>query len=315
MVKRRDSHRVAFFWIAPCIGAWALIPTLAQDPGNLTSHQYLFWSSLVSAVCLLACTAMMGRWSALRAYSSTDLRRLIALAALGAFGYYALLYSAYAPCAGKGCPEKATIIIVAQYTWPALSVCWSVILLKERITPPLVVALLLGVLAVAIGASTGASSREAVAKLPVVLLAAIVFGLYSTLLKRVDYEPFSSQAVSFGAATVMALAATMWFSGGAGEPNAKAVLAIAINGVFVNGLSYVWWYRALHAAPISFVAPWVALTPVLATMVAAPSVLLGAGQWTALGLILLSVLLVTTRARKRDRTARRSPYRLMEESV
>jgi hypothetical protein len=104
-----------------------------------------------------------------------------------------------APC--TGCGDKATIIIVAQYTWPALSVCWSAVLLKDRLTGPLVVALLLGVVAVAVGASTAASSRGAIDTLPVVLLAAAVFGLYSTLLS------------------------------GVGKPDAKALEAIALNGI------------------------------------------------------------------------------------
>jgi drug/metabolite transporter (DMT)-like permease len=312
------SQRRALCWVTPCIVAWSLIPRLASDTANLSAHQYLFWSSLVSTVCLLACTRALGHWSALRAYSTIDVRRLAALASLGTFGYYALLYSAYAPC--RGCPEKAPIIIIAQYTWPAASVLWSAVLLRERLTSRVVVALALGVFAVAVGAHTPGSSLSDLPKLPVVLLAALVFGLYSTLLKRVDYESFSSLALSFGAATVMSAAAACVWSGGVGLPNSReAVRTVMINGLFVNGLSYVCWYRALRAAPITFVAPWVALTPLVAAIVGSTVFHFDYQHWVGIALVLLSVFLATAASTEpgEDFGLNRgaAPHRLSEEST
>jgi drug/metabolite transporter (DMT)-like permease len=246
-----SSHLRALVWIAPCVVAWSFIPRLASNPANLDPHQYLFWSSVVSAACLLACTGLLGRWQALRAYSGTDLRRIIALASLGAFGYCALLYSAYAPCTGGECPGKTHLVIIVHYTWPALSVLWSTVLLRDRLTGPMILSLLLGVLAVAIGASTTASPGDALSRLPAVLLAAVIFGLYSTLLKRVDYEPFSSHAVTFGTAAVLSCVAMSVMSERWTFPNPDAVVAVLVNGALVNALSYVCWYRVgrAHASP------------------------------------------------------------------
>jgi uncharacterized membrane protein len=167
----------ALAWVLPCIAFWSLIPRLASNPGNLDAFGFLFWSSAVSAACLLVCTRVTGHWRELRAYSMTDVRRISALATLGAFFYYALLYSAYAPCGGPGCEEKAAIVVITQYTWPALTVLWSAALLRERLTCRLGVSLLLGIVAVAIGASGTRIDGEALTKLPIVVLAAVVFGL------------------------------------------------------------------------------------------------------------------------------------------
>ena len=90
--SRETSRLRALLWVAPCIAAWSLIPKVASSTGGLDSLGFLFWSSLVSAACLLLCTAFSGNWRNLRSYSATDLRRIAALAALGTFGYYALLY-------------------------------------------------------------------------------------------------------------------------------------------------------------------------------------------------------------------------------
>jgi drug/metabolite transporter (DMT)-like permease len=249
----------------------------------------------VSAMCLLLCTCVLGRWPALRAYSGTDLRRMVALASLGAFGYCALLYSAYAPCAGQEWSEKMHLVIVAHYTWPALSVLWSTLLLRDRLTGRMILSLLLGVLAVAIGANTIASSCDAASRLPAALLAAVIFGLYSTLLKRVDYEPFSTHAVSFASAAGMSAIAMRVLSGGWISPDSEAFVAVLLNGAMINAVSFVCWYRALRAAPMTFVAPWVVLTPILAAIVGSQPTWPSDEHWVGIGLVLLSVLLAPVR--------------------
>jgi drug/metabolite transporter (DMT)-like permease len=318
-LKWSASQRRAVCWVIPCIAAWSLIPRLAAGTGTLTPHQYLFWSSLVSTACLLVCTRLTGHWSSLRSYSATDFRRLTALAALGAFGYYALLYIAYAPCSGlQECPEKDPIIIIGQYTWPAASVLWSSILLRERLTGRMILALFLSVIAIALSARAHPPSADALVKLPVVLLAALIFGLYSTLLKRVHYEPFSSLAVGFAAAMLMSAVTAIALSGTVAVPDTKTELVgIAVNGVFVNGLSYVWWYRALKAAPLTFVAPWISLTPLIAAIVGMGVFEFQIEHWAGVSLVLLSILLATTSGTEcaASRRGAVSQHRFAEESV
>jgi drug/metabolite transporter (DMT)-like permease len=279
----------ALAWVLPCIASWSLIPRLASSPGNLDPIGFLLWSSAVSAACLLVCTAMMGHWPTLRAYSMTDLRRIGALATLGAFAYYALLYTAYEP----GAPDKTAIVVITQYTWPALTVIWSAALLRERLSGRTVLALVLGIVAVGIGASGMEMHDDSLVKLPPVVVAAVIFGLYSTLLKRVAYEPFSSMAVGFVVATLLSLLAAVQFSTKSLAPNTIAMASVLVNGILVNGLSYVWWHKALRAAPVSFVAPWVALTPLLAAGFAGPAIVFHQEHWFGIGLVLLSVLLAT----------------------
>jgi drug/metabolite transporter (DMT)-like permease len=99
-------------------------------------------------------------------------------------------------------------------------------------------------------------------------------------------------------------------------PDAAAIWSVLVNGVFVNGLSYVCWYRALQAAPVGFVAPWVALTPLLAAMFAGNTIPLEPHHWIGVGLVLMSVLLATvkTPTASRKRQPRSRSYELAEES-
>jgi len=46
-------------------------------------------------------------------------------------------------------------------------------------------------------------------------------------------------------------------------PTAQEWLFILINGVFLNGISYLLWIKALQNADASFVAPFIFITPIL----------------------------------------------------
>jgi drug/metabolite transporter (DMT)-like permease len=302
-----SSPRRALVWMAPCIAAWSLIPLLASHTGGLDSHQYLFASSSVSAVTLALCAAVAERGRQRRRhFTSADLARLTALAALGAFGYYALLYAAYAPCPHPCGSDKPLIIIVAQYTWPAFAVVWSAILLRDRVNVRIFLSLAIGILAVWVGAHTGAPSSFAAAKLPFVLLAAAMFGLYSVLMKKFDYEPLPSLAWTFGAATLMAWVAMMVMSAPIQRLDPTAIRSVVINGTVVNGLSYVWWQRALRAAPVTFVAPWITLIPLLAAVFTADPSTAGA-PFSGIALVLVSVLLATVPVRRTGRDGAMGP--------
>lgn len=142
---------------------------------------------------------------------------------------------------------------MAQYTWPAFTVLWSALLLREPLTSRMLVSCLLRVVAVAVGAHGPQTPGGAWSQLTLALIVAVVFGLYSTLLKRIEYEPFSSMAVGFTVAT----------------------------------------FLSLQSAPHRFVAPWVALTPLLAAACARNSIELEPRHWMGVALVLVSVLLAT----------------------
>jgi drug/metabolite transporter (DMT)-like permease len=131
----------------------------------------------------------------------------------------------------------------------------------------------LGLVALAIAIAAGGLPPGEGAPWPIarVVVAAIVFGLYSTLLERIGYEPISSMAVGFSVATGLAFLTAGQFSPEPPVLDGAALWPVLVNGVLVNGVSYVCWHRALRAAPIQFVAPWVALTPLIAVAVGSDS--------------------------------------------
>jgi drug/metabolite transporter (DMT)-like permease len=275
---------VAF--VLPCVVVWALIPKLATDTGNVDAQAFLLYSSMVSAVVLAAWTTVRKRWDGLLSHTASDLARLTGVAFLGTFGYYAILYTAYAPASKAATPA---VVLVAQYTWPAWSVVWWALLYDGKVSRRVAASLGVGLVAVWLVASSEVS-QPAAWRLATVVLAATMFGLYSALLQRLKYEPLSTHTFCFAAAVMMSGLVHLATLDLPDWPDAAARKAILINGTFVNGISYVLWYRALRAAPVTFVAPWISLTPVLAAIYLGDWDLTRS-QWAALGLVFTSVLL------------------------
>ena len=124
-------------------------------------------------------------------------------------------------------------------------------------------------------------------------------------------------AVGFTVATFLSLLAVGQFRTNLLIPDGPAARSLLINGVFVNGLPACSGTRALQAAPISFVAPWIALTPLLAAVFAGKSIRFDTAHVVGIGLVLVSALLATIASNTSanpplQRSTRR--YQLAEES-
>ncbi len=250
----------ALAYTLSCVALWALIPAvskLGQD--GLDSHQFLFWSSLVSFIAFAVASAAGGKLPALRAYRAKDWALMVALGLLGTYVYYILLYLGYARAEGFE-------VLVLQYTWPVFIVLLSVPILRERFTARRAISCALGFASVALALTKGNLAGVRLGNLCVdayVLVGALSFALFSVLGKKASFEPFTMNAVFFLVATVASAVSMTAFSSFA-PPPARACLPVLVNGLFVNGFSYVLWIKALRAADASFVAPFVFLTPVVA---------------------------------------------------
>jgi drug/metabolite transporter (DMT)-like permease len=244
-----------------CVALWALIPVVAKfGQTELDNHQFLFWSSLVSFLVLLGTAALSGKLGEVRYYSMGDWLRIVVLGLLGTYIYYLFLYLGYARASGME-------VLVMQYTWPALIVFFSLLILKEKITARKVIALVLGFLGVLMVLTRGDFSQVQVSNpgvIAMVGLGAACFALFSVLSKGVKKDPLVVVTLYFLAACVASFVSMLGFSEFA-VPSADELLPVLINGVLVNGFSYVFWQIALKAIEASYLAPFTFITPVLST--------------------------------------------------
>ncbi|MDC7232737.1 MAG: DMT family transporter [Spirochaetales bacterium] len=252
----------AVFWVLVCVALWALIPVVSKlGQSRLDSHQFLFWSSLISFSVLFLTLVFQGKLKHLGRISVKDYIYLLFLGLLGTYIYYLFLYLGYAGSRGM-------LVLVLQYTWPVFIVLLSLVILKETLDWQRLFALAAGFAAVVIVLSGNSSdtvgSGFSILSL-LVLLGAFCFALYSVLSKTVQQEPIIASTIYFFAALTASFVSLFVFSDFA-LPGGDEIVPVLLNGILVNGFSYLFWIFALRSASASFVAPFTFLTPVLSAV-------------------------------------------------
>ncbi|MBI2448411.1 DMT family transporter [Candidatus Microgenomates bacterium] len=257
-----ENKSKALLFIFACIILWAFIPVVSRlGQTNLDNYQFLFWSSLLSFVVLLLSTIFSGKAFELKNYNKKSFFTALGLGFLGTFLYYLLLYFGYANA-------KGLEVLIIQYTWPIFIVIFSFFFLKEKISLRNIIAIILGFIGVFVVLTKGDFSAVNLSNLFtdfIVLFAASVFGLFSVLSKKVNFEPFSATTLFFLSATLFSFIAMLLFSHFA-MPSKNELIPILGNGIFINGFSYILWLKGLSYAKASFIAPFVFLTPILAAI-------------------------------------------------
>ena len=245
-----------------CVALWAMIPPAAKlAQSNLDNHQFLFWSSLISFVCLFATTVVKKRVHLITQYSNKQWGAVIVLGLLGTYVYYLFLYLGYKEA-------KGLEVLVVQYTWPILIVIFSMFLLKERLTLKKSIAVFLGFVGVLVVLTKGDLSNVHIdnfAVISLVLLGASSFALFSVLSKKVHLEPIGVTSIYFLTATIASLISMLYFSSFS-FPTAMEWIPVLLNGILLNGFSYLFWLNALKLAEASFLAPFVFITPILSAI-------------------------------------------------
>ncbi len=242
-----------------CVALWALIPVVARlGQQSLDNHQFLFWSSLVSFLVLISNAAISGKLPEVSGYSAKDWGVIIILGLLGTYIYYLFLYLGYARAEGLE-------VLVVQYSWPVLIVALSIWILKEKLTISKAVALALGFMGVVTVLTKGEFSQIHVSNPSVIALVgagAFCFALFSVLSKKVTKEPIVVVSLYFLVALCASFLSMLFFSSFA-WPTKAEIWPILLNGILVNGYSYIFWTKALQATEASYLAPFTFLTPIL----------------------------------------------------
>ncbi|WP_299870737.1 DMT family transporter [uncultured Cocleimonas sp.] len=246
-----------------CVALWALIPVVAKlGQASLDNHQFLFWSSLVSLIVLSITAVIKGDMSELGSYSLKEWLYYAFLGLLGTYIYYLFLYLGYAKAVGME-------VLVIQYTWPIFILVLSLFILKEQLTIRKTIAIALGFVGVMLVLTKGEFENVQLNNLTVISLVAagsFCFALFSVLSKNIKRRaPLVVISIYFLSATLASLISMLYFSEFA-IPSSAEIMPILLNGIFVNGFSYLFWLMALRSAEASYLAPFTFITPVLSAI-------------------------------------------------
>ena len=249
----------SFFYLGLCILCWGLIPVVTkQILGELNNLQMLFSSTLFSCLVMGGMVLFQKKASVLATYSIHDYAKIGVLGFLGTYLYYVLLYGALAlTSASEG--------FILAYTWPMLVIILAFPLLKERLTVKKLCSIFISFLGIVVIVTHGSLFTLSFTSLQGDMLAlggAGVFALFSVLGKKYHYDQVASVFMYFVTALACITPTLVLFSS-LKMPSFHGWLWLLLNGFVVNGVSYIFWFKALEYGDTSVTSNALYVTPFL----------------------------------------------------
>src|SRR6266480_5049971 len=218
----------------------------------------LFYSTVFSCMVMGGLVLFQKKTSVLASYSIRDYSKVGVLGFLGTYVYYVLLYGALAlTSASEG--------FILAYTWPTLVIILAFPLLKERPTVKKLCSLFISFLGIVVIVTHGSIFTLSFSSLQGDMLAlggAGVFALFSVLGKKYQYDQVVSVFIYFVTALVF-ITPTLFLFSSLKMPSFNVWLWLLLNGFIVNGISYIFWFKALEYGDTSVTSNTVFLTPFL----------------------------------------------------
>ncbi len=256
-MRKREIE--AYIYAFLCVLLWALIPVCSKKVLlSMDNFAFLFFSSLISAVTLGIYILLSSKSRLFRLYCLKDYFYMSFLGFLGSFLFYVFLYRAFSMA---GAQE----VFIINYLWPILIVLFSSFILNERLTLLKLFAVLISFSGVWVIVTRGRFSGVHFSSLggdAFALMAAVSFALFSVMGRKFSFDETISVFVYFVTSSILSLVFVPFFH--IRSLSLESLFWLFVNGVFVNGISYIFWFAALKKGRVHLVSNTVYLTPFLA---------------------------------------------------
>ncbi|MBE5964345.1 MAG: DMT family transporter [Lachnospira sp.] len=214
----------------------AVVKKMLFDIPNLEA---LAVSSLFAFLFLLLVNIKNGMIKELKSYSIKDYAVMVILGFIGLFLYSAAYYYGLSQLSS----QEACIL---NYLWPIMLVIFSCIILKEKMTLMKGIAMLcsfVGIIVLSMGTKGSASGNTTLGIISCII-AAICYGLFSVLNKKVDFNQNISMMIIWLTVAIfsipLGLITEKWvFIEG------TQWIGILWLGIVVNAIAYLLWALAL----------------------------------------------------------------------
>jgi len=245
-----------------CVLIWSFIPIVSRfGQEGMDSFQFLFWSNLISAISVIIVALASGyRLTKLFILPKDVLIKVFVLGFLDCL-FYLLLYYGYSI-------ENGIAVLVIQYSWPLVIILLSVVLLKDKLAGRQIIGIIVGFIAVIITFTKGQITQlhvENPTALLLVFSGAFCFALMSVFSRQYSIDPYISTVWLFIFSTLTSFALLILFSE-MQLPSKAAFWPTLVNGILINGVSYILWFKAMNTGHSAKIASVVFLSPVLSVL-------------------------------------------------
>lgn len=245
-----------YFLAGSAIFFWSTMATISKLLlGSFSGLQVLSISSLFAGLFLLFKNISTHNIRKMKFYKFKDIIIMILIGLPGIFLYNIFYYFGAAIM-----PASQAFII--NYLWPIMSVVFACILLKEKLTPRKIIAIVLSFLGVIIvtAESLGSLEISALAGAGCILFAAVCYGLFTALSQKYEYDKNISQMLTYFA-TFLITAIMSVISKEPLQIGVLEILGLAWNGVFVMGVATTAWTIALESGNTAKISNLAYITP------------------------------------------------------
>ncbi|MBR2635227.1 MAG: DMT family transporter [Clostridia bacterium] len=247
-----------YFLASVSILCWSTVSVISKLLLNqFTSMQILWISSFFAFLFLLLYHLVTGRIRKLKEYRFKDFAKMASIGCLGTFWYYVFYY------AGTD-RMLASQAFIVNYLWPIMSIVFTCLVLKRRMTPKKIFALILsfaGVAVVVCGDLTSSNQGVLLGSF-CCFLGAVSYGLYTALSQKYSYDRALLLMLSYFATFSL----TSIWNFARGElflPKLLPSIGMAWNGIFTMALANITWTAALNAGKPEKISNLAYITPVM----------------------------------------------------
>ena len=224
--------------------------------GSLDSMQILLVSSLFSFIFLLIINCINGSIKEIKKYKPKDYLIIFSLGLIGIFLYDLFFYL------GINAMQASQAFII-NYLWPIMTVLFACIILKEKFTLRKIIAIIISFIGVIIVSSNGNIfniDKSSIMGTVYCMLAAILYGLFSVLNKKQNYNKYTSMMLfylgSFIISLIYVLTSKKTFM-----PELNQLLGMLWIGIFTSAIAYTSWALALAKGDTARISNIAYLTP------------------------------------------------------
>ncbi|HHH79333.1 MAG TPA: DMT family transporter [Thermoplasmatales archaeon] len=237
-----DEQKQAYIYAATAVVIWSTVASAFKlTLRYVTPLQLLFYASAISTLTLLIVLFIQGKIRLLKGFSKKDYLKSLIFGFLNPFLYYMVLFKAY-------------FLLPAQeaqplnYTWPIMLTLLSIPLLRQRIKPASILAILMSFTGVLIITTHGdifglKFSNPAAALLA--LTSALIWALFWLFNLRDRRDETAKLFLNFLFGFTFIMLATLFFSKPF-LPNINVFLGVTYIGLFEMGITFIIWLKALN---------------------------------------------------------------------
>lgn len=247
-----------YIFAAAAILMWSTMPAISGLLlGELDNLTVLCISSFFATVAMLVIDVASGKLAIMRNYKLRDYLKLSLIGMPGVFLYYVFYYAGAVRL-------PASQAFITNYLWPIMSIVFAVILLRERMTVPKIIAVTIsfaGVFTVA-GDDILSLSAGSLAGTGFCLAGAVCYGLFTVLNKKSSYDKQVAMTMAMFVSFVFSLVMTL-VTGKMPTVSFTQLPGILWNGVATMAVANLLWTLALAGGNTAKVSNLAYITPFL----------------------------------------------------